>query len=163
MGYLLKYDESTKVDNDYKCQTTPKEITFFAKNKIKVVDVVCGQEFSIALDSNGEVYTFGSNSHQQLGQNLLSNYELNPTRMKFDNNIVKIECGWYHGLALNNLGEVFMWGNPLATYVTIFKDIPLPVQIDFQTKIIDIVSGSFHMGAITSDSKLYTWGHNQYV
>jgi len=165
---LLKYNEAKIVNVDNKCQLTPKLISYFDDHKIIVVNVVCGKDFTLALDHIGEVYSFGQNKNQQLGQNIMTYYETTPSIIKFEQPIIKIECGWYHGLALCKLGKVYMWGNPFVEQEYEIKNIPLPLEIEFKEPVIDIVSGFFHMGVITFNSNsnmksLYTWGGNQYV
>ena len=37
----------------------PKLVEFFPKNNLKVVDVVCGEAYTMCLTSDGDVWTFG--------------------------------------------------------------------------------------------------------
>ena len=42
-----------------KSHIEPKKIEFFVKNKLKVLDVVCGAKYTVALTHDGDVWTWG--------------------------------------------------------------------------------------------------------
>jgi parallel beta-helix repeat protein len=102
--------------------------------------VSAGVEFSMALDANGSVYTWGSNyyyhndSHQRcgkLGINLGVFTDLNADKrttpvkvhgvhnLNYLQNIIAISAGWDHSMALEKIysndpnckGRVYTWGN----------------------------------------------------
>lgn len=72
-------------------QFTPQRVQALSGHNI--VQVACGSDHTLALSSNGQVFTFGSNSHGQLGRNLQSeNWSAEPTPLDFTN-INFIACG----------------------------------------------------------------------
>lgn len=50
------------------CQISVKEVAFFTDKSIKIKDVFCGGNFTLAVDLEGRVYSFGDNKYGQLGR-----------------------------------------------------------------------------------------------
>jgi alpha-tubulin suppressor-like RCC1 family protein len=76
-----------------------------------VVDVVCGQAFTMFLTKKGSVYSCGSNDQGQTGHGgARERYQLTPTKIMKLTNIVSLAAGHFHSIAVNNEGEVFAWG-----------------------------------------------------
>ena len=63
--------------------------------------------FIVAVDDN--VWSWGSSRYYQLGHGT-NTTEPFPRQITSLTNIVQIACGWKHVLALNNDGQVFVWG-----------------------------------------------------
>ncbi|KAH0786777.1 regulator of chromosome condensation (RCC1)-like protein [Histomonas meleagridis] len=79
------------------------------------VQICCGGYFTIILLKNGEVYSFGFNQDNCLGQLALVNTCFpNPKKIDqfyFKNSpIIKIAAGWTHAAALSENYELFSWG-----------------------------------------------------
>ena len=76
-----------------------------------------GSRFAIALDDQGNVYTWGDNTCGQLGNGTRGGYSSIPTQVKFPVGtppIVAVEGGnAQHALALDCNGNVWAWGNNL--------------------------------------------------
>jgi alpha-tubulin suppressor-like RCC1 family protein len=93
-----------------------------------IISVSAGQDYSVALDVNGSVYTFGNNNNNtyygKLGINITSGYRGRPVKVHgvhnvgFLKNIVAISAGWDHCMALEKIdgndpnckGRVYTWG-----------------------------------------------------
>jgi parallel beta-helix repeat protein len=84
-----------------------------------IVAVAAGYEHSMALDVNGNVWTWGDNSGGELGIGKNENeveYSLTPVKVVGLNgegyleNIVAIDAGKYQCLALDSDGTVWAWG-----------------------------------------------------
>uniref|UniRef100_A0A7S2MGG3 RCC1-like domain-containing protein n=1 Tax=Helicotheca tamesis TaxID=374047 RepID=A0A7S2MGG3_9STRA len=63
----------------------------------KIVDVVCGQNYTIALAKDGKMYSFGNGKTGVLGQASKSNFP-NPTLVEglADEVVVSMSAGWSH-------------------------------------------------------------------
>ena len=70
------------------------------KTKTNLVQITCYTKCSMFVTSNGEVYGFGSNSRGRMGLASDSDFEL-PTQVPNLVNIVRIESGYFHSLALD--------------------------------------------------------------
>lgn len=72
-----------------------------ALENYKIVQVACGVAHSMAMDEWGQVYTWGSNSRGQLG-NDTTNPGPKPVKALATKHIVQIAAGQYHCLVLTN-------------------------------------------------------------
>jgi alpha-tubulin suppressor-like RCC1 family protein len=74
-----------------------------------VIAIAAGWGFSMALKSDGSVWTWGSNSAGEVGDG--TNWDRNvPTQVSTLSDIVKIAAGHYHALAMTSDGTVYAWG-----------------------------------------------------
>jgi len=60
-GVLTDFDE---VGQDL---DIPQRIKYFMENKIKIIDIHCGQSHAMAMDDNGNIYSWGDNNEGQCG------------------------------------------------------------------------------------------------
>jgi alpha-tubulin suppressor-like RCC1 family protein len=92
----------------------------------EAVAVDAGIDFSLVLDSNGVVYSFGIGEHGKLGNGTDGSYNASassvkmkfegfptPTAIKFPSSakIAKICAGNHHCIAVDVKGTVFVWGD----------------------------------------------------
>ena len=80
-----------------------------------IVAIACGNEHTIALDSNGNVHSWGWNNSGQLGNNIYGTNSLIPINIStfgsiVGKSIVAIACGQSHTIALDSNGNVHAWG-----------------------------------------------------
>ena len=133
--------------------------------------IAVGFYFSVAMDSDGKVYTWGSNSSGQLGNNstTASNIPVavSTSGLLSSKTIVDIEAGNSHCLVLDNAGDLFSWGanNDGQLGNESYDASLVPVAVDMTDvlsgKTINaIASGRYHSLALDSDGKVYTWGLN---
>lgn len=106
----------------------------FKENK-PVVKVACGAEFSMIVDNDGRLYSFGHPEHGQLGHNSEGKYFTSGNKYAFhceyaprrivtyiersreghvspvdDVSIIDIACGTNHTLAVDKKNRCFSWG-----------------------------------------------------
>jgi len=79
-------------------------------NLFDIVEIVAAHEYTIALDADGHVWTWGSNHYGQLGDGTLASHDM-PYMIPELENIISVSAGWEHSLAMNSSGDVFAWGN----------------------------------------------------
>lgn len=78
---------------------------------VEFINVCCGGEFTIALDSNNQLWSWGCNQYGQLG---LGNTEHNnyPTRViEIPNDVAIITCGYSSFYVLDLLGNIWSCGS----------------------------------------------------
>ena len=128
---------------------------------------------SIALASDGTVYTWGLNQYGQLGNNTTTNSR-SPIAVQAagtpmaGKTIVQIAAGADHSLALDSDGALYAWGSnaygQLGNGTTTNSSVPVAVKIAGTPlagkTIIQIVAGANHNMVLTSDGAVYTWGWN---
>jgi len=75
-----------------------------------VAGIGAGYLFSVALKSDGTVWSWGDNSTGQLGTEMLINSSNVPIRVLVITNVTKLVAGGYHSVAVQSDGSVFVWG-----------------------------------------------------
>lgn len=110
-----------------------------------VVQIKGGGAHSLALRSDGTVWTWGWNEHGQLGHGTWSDAS-SPVQTLGLSNVVAIAAGLAHSLALRSDGTVWAWGRNLEGQLgdETNTDRWTPVQIQGLTNVVDIVAGAYH-------------------
>jgi alpha-tubulin suppressor-like RCC1 family protein len=134
-----------------------------------IVMVSAGYQHSLALQSNGTVWTWGNNDYGQLGNNS-SNTSLTPVALtSLPDNIIAVSAGNNFSLALTSDGYIWAWGDnqygQLGTGSTTSSPFPVKVyyndQSDYRGDFIAISAGGYHSLGLTSSSTVWTFGGNQ--
>uniref|UniRef100_I3MQB1 HECT and RLD domain containing E3 ubiquitin protein ligase family member 6 n=1 Tax=Ictidomys tridecemlineatus TaxID=43179 RepID=I3MQB1_ICTTR len=109
-----------------------KEINFIPKKinalaDIKIIQVSCGHYHSLALSKDGQVFSWGKNSHGQLGLGNEFPSQASPQRVKSLEGIplAQVAAGGAHSFALSLCGTSFGWGNNNAGQLALSgKNVP---------------------------------------
>ena len=96
---------------DRKGQPMYKPIMIRALEKKFIKKIDCGDFHSLALDSNGEIYSWGSGKYGECGNGKFADVEV-PTKIKYfeGKKFVNIVAGNHHSLALTSQNELYGWG-----------------------------------------------------
>lgn len=154
-------------ENGYPCMSKPYKLME------DVVYIDAGENYSMAITSDGTLYAWGDNGDHQLGIEQADSvnkddiaYQSKPAKVM--EGVGKVTCGSkYMAFALTDAGELYAWGNASVgslgtTKVDDTKNqvqaTPLKVMDDVQ----DIAAGSAHAVALKADGTAYTWGVNNY-
>ncbi|KAH8917845.1 RCC1/BLIP-II [Atractiella rhizophila] len=116
------------------------KVEFPRKSKAKIKEVACGVNFSIFLDTKGNVWTCGSGERGVLGIGKTGEHitgaktgfleQTEPLMLKEafeDKKIVSIATGQQHILALDDTGRVWSWGFGGTVLSDILKQELIPV------------------------------------
>src|SRR5207245_10697299 len=76
-----------------------------------VVAIATGASFSLALESNGDVLSWGNNASGELGNGTAPTDSSVPARVKGISSAVAVAAGRAHALALTERGSVLAWGD----------------------------------------------------
>ena len=167
-------------DNSDKIIKDPINISIL-NNNIKGIYASCGNDHSLILDSNNEVYAFGSNEDGSLGVNDLKikKYEFTKINFgKYTNKIKDISAGTVHNLALTKDNKIFSWGSSQGGQLGFsesyllsqpnYKDsfvlcnpTLIPIFSQYSKKYEDfskIGCGEAHSIALNNEGKVYSWG-----
>lgn len=134
--------------------------------------VTLGGGHTIALATNGDLYTWGDNSEEQLGLGTPDGTFNTPQKVSvFANNVAKIAAGWRSSFAVTTDGRLFSWGrktgssalvtsiNLLGRDGTVADTDPNPTPIgDLGWQ--DVRAGPFHVIARKATGELFSWGLN---
>ena len=74
-----------------------------------IIQVAVGDNHSVALDANGDVWVWGNNSKYQLGNGTTVNSSV-PVKMTTVSGIVNISAAGNYTLAVKNDGTLWSWG-----------------------------------------------------
>ena len=145
-----------------------------------ITDIACGAFHSLALDSNGEVWSFGNNGGLQLGQiqnpgesneDYLGDH-LVPEKVYVNttlplNNIIQVAAGDNHSLALDSQGDVWCWGYSEYGQLALpgnspTKSMQFAQKVDALdgTQIVSIAAGDHSSYACAADGTIWAWGRN---
>lgn len=150
-------------------------------NEIKLIDICCGSDHTLGLNSSGEVYAWGSNSFGQIGNGCNSD-QLLPKKVYGleDEKAISICCGGNHSMVLTDKGRVFSWGSNKYGQLGIgknsvifnrsvphkeFSNIPKIVGIKNNGKhalVSKISCGSEHSLLLTRDGDIFVCGNNSW-
>lgn len=117
----------------------------------------------------GKLFSFGSASNGQLGQNDAINRS-SPTQVGSLTNWKKLSTGLGHCIAVKYDGTLWSWGRNGAGFSSSSGQLGLgdtvarssPVQVGALTNWSDVFAGGYNSFAITTSGALYAWGYNAY-
>ena len=165
----------------YSCSTDAVQVSAIPGT---VIAVAAGTRHSVALMSDGTVWTWGGNHWGQLGYTptipnctITSAFKMacstTPTKVLGLDHIIAISAGSDHTLALKGDGTVWQWGMrvtgptnipyssntalPVLTGVTFDQ---MPTQVAGLTGITAIAAGTYHSLALKNDGTVWGWGYN---
>ncbi len=140
--------------------STPVQVTGITGT---VTAIAAGAYHSLALTSDGKVWSWGWNYYGQLGNGTTTN-STRPVQVSSVTGITAIAAGYYHSLALASNGNVFAWGynsdGELGNGAT--ANSTTPVQVSNLAGATAVSGGCYHSMATTSDGKAWAWGGNGY-
>jgi alpha-tubulin suppressor-like RCC1 family protein len=129
-----------------------------------VVQISSGQYRSIALKSDGTVWSWGSFGNGQVGGIVPA--RVGETVPGFEN-LIAVATGYYASAAIKSDGTVWVWGYnsfglngdgiefPQSPY-----DPRLPRQVPNFGDVVQIAVGEIHIVALKRDGTVWVWGNN---
>lgn len=130
-----------------------------------IVDVEIVHETVVALDSEGVVWAWGSNSMgpHEGGPAVRLNSPQKVAAFE-GTKIVKIDAGFGQVAALSDEGQMWTWGDnwngSVGNGTTTISPIPAPVPALLGKRITDIATGAWHTLALDSENQVWAWGLN---
>jgi len=138
-----------------------------------IVAIAAGDYFSLALDSTGQIYSWGMNNFGQLGNNSTTQSP-SPVAVAVagtpmaGKTITAISAGESHAVALDSTGQVYGWGfngiGQLGNDTNTSSLVPVAtvtVGTSLAGKTVtSIAAGGNHTVAIDSTNLVHTWGFN---
>ncbi|KAI8433555.1 hypothetical protein MSG28_015581 [Choristoneura fumiferana] len=133
----------------------------------KIVDVCSGGMHTIALDSDGKVWTFGCNDEGALGRPTSGEAEEGTAgAVKLPAKAVAVSAGDSHSAALLEDGQVYAWGAFRDSHGSMGlivrgregKACREPVRIDVGETAAAVASGGDHLVILSTSGGVYTMG-----
>ena len=148
--------------NDTTTRSTPVT-TLLGGTNWKSID--CGYYHTIALKTDGTLWSWGRNTNGQLGVNNTGNRFTPVTTLLGGTNWKSIACGSYHTLALKTDGTLWSWGRningQLGVNNTTDRLTPVTTLLG-GTNWKSVAGGDSHTVALKTDGTLWNWGSNSY-
>ncbi|WP_292593947.1 hypothetical protein [Mesotoga sp. UBA5847] len=140
-----------------------------------IVKVAAGADYSLALMNDGSVWAWGINGVGQLG-NGTTDLSSVPTKVKgphgegFLSDIIDIDCGLNHNIALTRDGTLWSWGynyyGQLGDGTIENRSTPVevrgPDEIGLMSDVTDIDAGGYSSIALKEDGSIWSWGNNDF-
>eukprot|EP00941_MAST-03F_sp_MAST-3F-sp1_P001264 g1264.t1 len=159
------YQLAVKTDEDTppSCMTTPAIVTVLQYHVVN--QIACGAEFSLALASNGDVWSWGRGREYQLGSGRNRDNVVPEIIAALQGlTVTKIAAGENHAAALLEDGSLYTWGSSNVGklghgYGNGVGVLPLRVMGNLkERRCIDMSLGMSHTAVLTSVSELFTFG-----
>ncbi|WP_445339114.1 RCC1 domain-containing protein [Bifidobacterium sp. ESL0822] len=157
----LGRDTAGKQDSHPSKADTPAGVNF--------IHVSAGYGFSVALGSDGSLYSWGDNAHGELGRTVTSGTPANrPNKVETPAGItfVQASAGGSHAVALGSDGNIYTWGDSgtgrLGRTVTSGSPADKPDKADTPADVTftSVSAGQGHTVAVDTQGEIYTWGDN---
>ena len=126
-------------------------------NAKKIVGGGTGWAWTLALSSDGTVWSWGENQSGQLGNGIFGDRSI-PGRVGSLANVVDIAAGSNHGLAVRSDGSVWRWGWPDSSGSA--APDRLPVRVLTLSDIVAVAAGHRFSLALRNDGRVFAWGEN---
>ena len=122
-----------------------------------VVDVSAGNLHTLALQSDGTLWAWGSNQHGQIGNGTFDHVYYPVVIME---DVIAISAGDSHSMAITSDGTLWAWGNNqhgrLGNGTTDSSNVPIAIM----ENIAIVSAGGGHTMAVTTEGALWAWGQN---
>jgi len=162
-GTLWVWGDNSRVqlgDNTTTTRNTP--VTTFAGGT-DWKSVVCEGLHTVAIKTDGSLWTWGANNGGQLGDNTITDRSTPVTTFAGGNDWKSVSCGGNRTAAIKTDGSLWVWGvgtrGELGTNNTTTRSTPVTTFVG-GNNWKSVASGSNHMAAIKTDGTLWTWGWN---
>lgn len=118
---------------------------------------------SMALDANGQAWTWGANNDGQIGDNS-TQFPTEPFKVLTDKKVTYISASASNSYAIDEDQNLWGWGSnyygQMADGNEKGADVLEPMQILAGTKISILYTGKDHMYAKDVDGNTWAWGRN---
>lgn len=157
-GSVNSYHTGTDYETSSKIQTYP--VMLLKDSKFK--DISAGSDHTVAIDAEGEIWTWGNNKNGQLGNGTTTNSSI-PIKLDTTVKFEKIDAGDQFTVAIDENGNIWAWGYNLFVQLGntgVTKSL-VPIQITNDIKFKEISIFEWHTLAIDEEGYLWGWGRGQ--
>jgi alpha-tubulin suppressor-like RCC1 family protein len=136
-------------------ENTPQQVG----SKSNWLVIACGQYSSAAINSDGKLFSWGSNMFGILGLGNTTSYNI-PQQTGSDSNWIKINLGMFHALGIKTNGTLWTWGYGLSAALghCATSNEYSPKQVGSDTNWFEAKGGDYHSVGIKTNGTLWAWG-----
>lgn len=149
-------------DNTTTNRSSPVQTVAWGSNW-KSVD--CGYKNTVAIKSDGTLWSWGDNLSGQIGDNSVTQRNSPVQTIAFGTNWIQASCGTSSTAAIKTDGTLWCWGSNSGGMLgdNTQTNRSSPVQtITFANNWKKVSISKFHTAAIKTDGSLWLWGSNAY-
>lgn len=151
---------------------SPVQVQAFAL--VRALALAAGDNHSLAVDGNGEVWAWGKNDFGQLGDSSIVSRST-PVKVKQLSGVVQVAAGATHSVALKSDGSVWAWGDrrhlqlgdgalAQASWTPIRVQFGLPVTPpQYLDNIVALAARGEHNLVLTATRDMLVWGSDKYL
>jgi alpha-tubulin suppressor-like RCC1 family protein len=149
--------ENRTSTEDYYVNVQIKEVSLSGNFK----DIKSGEYHSIALKTDGTLYSFGENNFGQLGDGSRTN-RLTPVQVKNLSNVIDFDTSSSHSIAATSDGSVWVWGlnDNGQLYNKSKSDILTPMKVTGISNIVKVRAGNRFSLALDKYGAVWFLGYN---
>lgn len=147
--------------NDTISRDDPVKVVF--DNNVKIKAVSAGKDYSLALDTNGNVWGWGKNTYYEIGQ-VNQTKVLKPRMITKNVNIVNISAGANTSVMIADDGTIYTYGlNSDGQAGTGDYTSKVANKANYDClNVIDISAGNAHVMVLKADGTVWVTGSNAY-
>lgn len=147
---------------------------------VTFTELHAGGHYSVAIASDGDLFSWGANDHGQLGTGSAEEHLPLPTRVAAPAGVEFVTvmpggtgtgqdgdragAGGYHTVALTTEGEALAWGRnvegQLGNGSQSDSATPVAVRLPVGVHVSELAAGTFHSAALTEHGTAFGWGMN---
>ncbi len=146
-------------DNTITSRRTPVSIL---GNKKTFCKVDGGFFYSIGIQHNGQIWTWGYNHRGQLGDNSVTNQCTPVSILGNKKTFCQISTGYDHAISIQHNGQVWTWGSntfgQLGNNAAISRRTPVSILGDKKT-FCKVAGGESHTAGIEHNGQVWCWGY----
>jgi alpha-tubulin suppressor-like RCC1 family protein len=128
--------------------------------------IATGERHSLALKTDGGLWTWGWNAYGQLGHGDTTYGRNAPTRVGSDSDWAAVASGINHSLTLKNEGSLWAWGDngsgQLGLGDSVSGNKNVPTRVGTASDWAVIAAGFEHSLALKANGSLWAWGGNSF-
>ncbi|XP_056322199.1 E3 ISG15--protein ligase HERC5.2 [Danio aesculapii] len=130
----------------------------------QVIQIACGDQHSMALTKDGQLFVWGENAHGQLGLKKEQAGTQSPQHLQslYGIPVAQISAGGNHSFVLSLSGAVFGWGSNSAGQLglgdTTDRFVPTVVKSLSGKKTVSISCGGEHTATLSKGGTVFTFG-----
>lgn len=126
-----------------------------------IVEISAGEDFALALDKNGRVWSWGRNLNGQLGLGDEENRNAPEIVQAIEKRVISVAAGSGHGAAVTEDQQVWLWGSNSMGQLGKRKGIlrqETPAVLSSVSRLTRVAAGGIQTLALRPDGSIYAWG-----